>query len=1245
MKSRTFQISQAVTTALLLTAGALTIQAQPYPAAVNADNPTSYWPLNETSGTTAYDQIGGDNGSYLNVNLGQEGYAEGLAGQFGYATPSDTSTSVGFGEAGTSSTGSYVSGIMLDKASVTNAEFSVEAWVNGFEGQIGGAGIVGKGYGGGGEEFYIDCGGTSSAFRFFIRGTNGTAYSAASAVVPDGNWHHLVGVCDETNSFIYLYVDGRMVASNSSASGGIHATTNLYMTIGARQSGKNTAYDDQFSGYIDQVAVYPVALSAQQVLNHYVAAGIPPSFTVQPPNSLTVNEGTTVTVTAAVEGTLPLSYQWTTNGVAMAGQTNLDFVLTNIQASLNGGYLVLNVTNQYGSAQSYGVSLGVNYGSPGFLTNLQPGQLSLYTGEPWTYSVAAEGNTPFYYQWLLNGTAIPNATNSSYTVETLAGTNSYTVNVSNSYNGGSVSPSTAVTLTGVTAPTNIYPATIISSSPIAFWRLDEPDNGSGNSGSTAYDYVGGHYGTYNQALLGVSGYSTFDTDTAAAFGTNANASYTTGSYMQEVDNSYQGVPTIESILQGQGMNAVFTVECWVKAAAGANSSSGSPIIALGNPGSDSFVVDCGGPNGSFRFYLRNAANSVSYLDGSSAPDGNWHHLVATCDEANTGAMILYVDGNIDGTIGNLKGLGLYAATVPFTVGAEGAYQFNGIIDEVSVYTNAFTQAEVLAHYNSAPEIPRFTAVPPATVAGYLGDNVTLTASVLGSAPFSCQWYSNTFLLSAQTNLYLTLTNIKSGTNNFVLKVSNAYGSITDSGTIISVAAGSGPPSLLSDVSPLAVSLYVTKSITYSVTVSGSTPMYYQWWFDGQAVSGATNSSYNIPSLGTNNSGSYYCTISNSIANIQSSTSVLTVVALPTNPYTLTVLADHPVAYYRMDETNGSTIGYDYAGGNNGTYSNTSGITHVAGCYGAFYDDDTAALFNGTGVVAANFTNFLGGSITNVDFAVPNGASGAFSVEAWAQGTTASNQMSGGGIVAKGVGNADEQFSLDAHTGFRFYVRNQASATSVAGAQAAYYVSGTTNNTIPSGFSGWRMDGIWHHLVGVCDQVNSNILLYVDGTLIGPNIITNGVVPPLAYALDLGHNGSTGTNGVIYPGTGIHEPTDVGAAYWYANSVSIGSRNQGSGNKGIGLYFQGGVDEVALYNYALSPLQVSNHYAVAKDTAVTLNIQMTNGLPVLSWSSAWVTAVLQSATNVSGPWVNIPGATTPYTVTNTTPALFYRVRQF
>jgi hypothetical protein len=1234
-----------MTMALLLAAGTLSLQAQTYPAAVLSNNPAGYWRLQETSGTVAADSSasGSYGGSYTNAVLGQPGF---------FPSSNPTEVSAEFGGVAGYSTDSYVGGIPLDLASTSNEEFSVEAWVNGGYGQVAGAGIVGKGPGGS-EEFFLDCGAANNAFRFYIRESNNTAVNANSTNLPDGNWHHLVGVCDEVNGNIYLYVDGQLKVT-AAATGGIHSTTNLYMTIGCRQSAANGDYNNQFSGNIAEVAVYTNALTAQQVLNHYYAAGIPPTITVLPPSSTATNEGATLTIAAAATGSPPLSYMWATNYqgnyVAIPGQTNASFVMSNVSASISGEVVYFFVTNHYGEADDVanpnGTLVSIISGPPSAVSIVQPSQNSLFVGQPWTYSVVVgSGTQPYYYQWFANGVTVSGATNSSYTFNTIPGTNSYSVNVSNTFNGGSVTPSSPVTLVGVAVPTNSYTAAIYAGNPVAYWRLDEADNGSGNTGSTAYDYMGGHVGTYSQVQLGVPGYSLFDADTAALFGTNAG--YSSGSLMQEVNYSAVGFPTVDSFLQGS--NVELSVECWVKAAAGGN-PSGATILSMGNSSSEAFRIGINGTSGAFLFTANtNSGGNVGYIYSQVFPDGNWHQLVAIVDEGGTGLMTFYVDGNLGGTLGNINKGGLLVPSTPtIYVGSDNNVQFNGTIDEVSIYNYAMTTGELLNHLNAAPRVPSFESVPPSVVSSYAGGSVTLSATVLGSAPLTNQWYSNTTLLVNQTNVALTLSNLTTGTNTFTLWVTNAYGKTNTGGTSVQVAGGSGPPVLLTDVKPLSATIYSNSPFSYSVAASGSTPLVYQWWLNGQSLPGATNPTYSIASMASSNVGSYYCAISNSISNIVSSTAVLNIVAAPTNPYTLTVIKDRPSSYWRLDEANSSTIGYDYVGGNNGIYTNTAGIIHSVGAFGTNFDADTAAYFNTNGTYTkanSGTSNYLGTTMTNVDFSVPNGLNGEFSVEAWALGYPNLVQASGGGIVAKGYGNGGEEFNLDVHAGFRFYART-AGGGLTASAQAASTLAGNGGTT-----STWKADGNWHHLVGVCDEANDNILLYVDGNLIGYPVISNGVVPTMAFLYQTNHPGSTGTNGLLSAtpggGYGIFPATNYttgNGGLWGYNSVSIGSRSSGSGNGGnMALEFQGAVDEVALYNYCLTPLQVSNHYAVAIDLATKVSVQVTNGHPVLSWFAVWATSKLQSAPTVNGPWTTIAGAASPYTVTNSGPALFYRVK--
>lgn len=97
---------------------------------------------------------------------------------------------------------------------------------------------------------------------------------------------------------------------------------------------------------LDNVAIVPVA------------AGTPPSV-VKDPEAAAVYRGGSVTFTAQVSGSLPLTYQWLKNGEAIQGATSAEFTLNDVQESAEGDYS-LRVTNGAGSVTTGAARLTVN---------------------------------------------------------------------------------------------------------------------------------------------------------------------------------------------------------------------------------------------------------------------------------------------------------------------------------------------------------------------------------------------------------------------------------------------------------------------------------------------------------------------------------------------------------------------------------------------------------------------------------------------------------------------------------------------------------------------------------------------------------------------------------------------------------------------------------------------------------------------------------------------------------------------
>jgi hypothetical protein len=323
------------------------VSTSAYGQAVLADHPLGYWRLDETNGLVAHDYVGGNNGVYTNALLGQPG--DKLV---------DAHTAVVFGALASSN--SYVGGIPIDFSTASNAEFSVEAWVAAGP-QTSDAGIITKGYGGGGEQFTLDTGSDGGnpthAFRFFLRNQSGTPYGANGSIAPNGKWHHLVGVCDQSNGVVKLYIDGVTNATGPIASGSGLLTSSYAVTFGARQLSASTSYNLQFAGTNEEFAIYNYALSAAQVRNHFLAvSNLPPVFLTNPFTEPGANAGQPYSASMATNATDPVGSPLTfsklsgPSWLSVAGSGALSGTPLSSADGLNS--FQVNAANPYGMSNS-----------------------------------------------------------------------------------------------------------------------------------------------------------------------------------------------------------------------------------------------------------------------------------------------------------------------------------------------------------------------------------------------------------------------------------------------------------------------------------------------------------------------------------------------------------------------------------------------------------------------------------------------------------------------------------------------------------------------------------------------------------------------------------------------------------------------------------------------------------------------------------------------------------------------------
>jgi len=112
----------------------------------------------------------------------------------------------------------------------------------------------------------------------------------------------------------------------------------------------------------------------------------------------------------------------------------------------------------------------------------------------------------------------------------------------------------------------------------------------------------------------------------------------------------------------------------------------------------------GGTDGTVRFSIFNESNAYGYVDSSTKLAlGEWYHLVATWDAT---ALKLYINGSLDSstpnTVGTVKqsaGALIIGAQVNNQInGYWGNVGFNGLIEDVNIFSKSLTAEEIAIRY-------------------------------------------------------------------------------------------------------------------------------------------------------------------------------------------------------------------------------------------------------------------------------------------------------------------------------------------------------------------------------------------------------------------------------------------------------------------------------------------------------------------------------------------------------------------
>jgi hypothetical protein len=208
-----------------------------------------------------------------------------------------------------------------------------------------------------------------------------------------------------------------------------------------------------------------------------------------------------------------------------------------------------------------------------------------------------------------------------------------------------------------------------------YWRLDE------GSGTKAHDSVNANSGTIHGAV--------FTTDHAPISGSTHALAFD--------DNDYVQIPNDPASFESPHV----TVSAWVNATTPGITTY---VVAKGIQGrtAASYALYTG-DRGGLQFYVFNGTRwAMSPSPGTGVWNGEWHHTVGTFD----GSVVrLYVDGVQVGTGTNTDVWIAYELPDgnDLSIGAywiPDGFHFNGLIDEVAIWTRALTADEIADLYTA-----------------------------------------------------------------------------------------------------------------------------------------------------------------------------------------------------------------------------------------------------------------------------------------------------------------------------------------------------------------------------------------------------------------------------------------------------------------------------------------------------------------------------------------------------------------
>ena len=248
---------------------------------------------------------------------------------------------------------------------------------------------------------------------------------------------------------------------------------------------------------------------------------------------------------------------------------------------------------------------------------------------------------------------------------------------------------------------------------------------------------------------------------------------------------------------------------------------------------------------------------------------------------------------------------------------------------------------------------------PANQSVVAGQVATFTVTATGGAPLAYQWKKNGADISgANSSTYTTPATSDADIGAvlaYSVAVSNTAGTVSSTEATLAVTAAAVAPTLTTQ--PADLTVVEGKTATFSVEVTGTSPLRYQWKKNGTDIPDATTSSYTTPATSLADSGTGYSVeVSNDVGTATSSVAMLTVTTVPaitTQPVAQTVIAGQ-TASFSVQATGTAPLRYQWK----------KGGTNIDGAAASSYTTPATSLADSGTVYSVEVSNGVGTATSN-----------------------------------------------------------------------------------------------------------------------------------------------------------------------------------------------------------------------------------------------------------------------------------------